>query len=129
MPSKRILITGSRDWTDADTIDQALFQAYLLLKNPSGPQDIVLVSGACPKGADRMAEYVWETQKLRIERHPADWDIHGKKAGPIRNAEMVDLGADLCLAFIRNNSKGASHAAKLAQRAGIPTRIYRQDDK
>lgn len=37
---------------------------------------------------------------------------------------MVDLGADLCLAFIYNDSNGASHTAKLAQRAGITTRIF-----
>ncbi|WP_223885186.1 hypothetical protein [Nocardia colli] len=41
---------------------------------------------------------------------------------------MVRAGADLCVAFIRNDSAGATHTARMAQQAGIPTRIFRATD-
>lgn len=122
-PSRRLLITGSRDWDDRDLINKALLGAWLDLD-----RDAILISGACPTGADAIAEEVWSHQRLPIERHPADWS-QGKKAGPLRNQEMVDLGADLLLAFIRNDSKGATHTLGAAKKAGIPVREYRINDR
>lgn len=118
---KRILITGSRTWEDADTILEAI-------ENETGDEwtDYTLVSGNCPLGADRMAEDVAESLGIHIERHPADWETHGKRAGFLRNAEMVNLGADVCLAFIRDDSKGATMTATMATRAGIRLKVFRE---
>jgi len=48
----------------------------------------------------------------------------GRAAGFQHNAAMVAAGATVCLAFIRNGSRGASHTTALAEAAGIPTRRY-----
>jgi hypothetical protein len=79
---------------------------------------------ACPTGADHMADEWGRGFGARIEAHPANWVKHGRKAGPIRNALMVADGADICLAFVRNSSAGASHTARLADAAGIPLRRW-----
>ena len=111
---RRVLVTGSRTWTNTEAIRAALAAVW-------GDGTAVLVSGACPRGADRLAEQLWTRWGGHVERHPADWDRHGRGAGYRRNTAMVERGADLCLAFIHAGSPGASHTTALAEAAGIPT--------
>lgn len=120
MTGRRILVTGSRDWADYGTIKHALFEHVR-----TGD---VLVHGDCPRGADEMAARLWQRFHGVTEAWPADWDAHGRAAGPIRNQEMVRAGANLCLAFIRNQSPGAMDCMWRAKGAGIPTVVYRRED-
>lgn len=121
----RILVTGSRTWDDEEAIMRGLVTAQMEVLALQGKHGIpILVSGACPIGADFLAEKFWARThgEEYIERHPADWKRLGKKAGFARNSEMVKLGADVCVAFIKDGSKGATMTADLAEKAGIPTR-------
>ena len=113
--ARRVLVTGSRTWTDQAVIAAALREHWR--------DGAVLVSGACPHGADTIAEQLWATWGGQVERHPGDWST-GRTAGMERNAAIVAAGADVCLAFIRDDSAGASHTARLADLAGIPVRRY-----
>ncbi|MEU5596631.1 DUF2493 domain-containing protein [Streptomyces sp. NPDC020298] len=117
----RILVTGSRDWTDQQTVYSALAEA---VRELSADREVVIVHGACPTGADYMAHEWARGYGAVIEAHPANWVINGRRAGFIRNARMVNLGADVCLAFIKDGSRGASHTARLAEQAGIPVRRF-----
>lgn len=124
----RVLITGSRDWDDYDQMFSTLQRVYASLKD----RNPVLVHGAA-KGADSAAAAIWTRLGGTTEAHPADWKTHQadctpacksrsicKRAGFARNDKMVKLGATLCVAFIKNNSKGATMCAMLADKAGIP---------
>ena len=116
----RILVTGSRDWYNKAVIRNAL--SSVLTKE--GEQVTVVHGGA--RGADYLAQECAHALGYIAERHDADWEKYGKRAGYIRNKEMVDAGADICLAFIKNESKGATMCAALAEQAGIPVEYYRQ---
>ena len=65
---------------------------------------------------------------MRLARSPVEDGVHrthtfNANAGPIRNAEMVALGAEMCLAFHRAiaASRGTKDCARRALAAGIPT--------
>lgn len=111
----RVLVTGSRTWESREEIMYDL--AGLTLLHPG----LTVVHGACPEGADAIAASCARELGLVQEQHPANWRQYGKAAGFRRNAEMVALGADVCLAFIKDGSRGATHTADLAEKAGITT--------
>lgn len=118
-PVRRILITGSRDWVDRSTI-WGVLNAELVY---SGEQGIVVVHGGA-RGADDIADrWAWGHLQagwpVEVEAHLADWDEYGSAAGPIRNREMVALGADVCHAFPLKGSVGTYGCMRLARDAGI----------
>lgn len=118
----RVLVTGSRDWNNKTVIHDAL----LSISTKEGEQ-VTLVHGGA-RGADYLAHLCAIDLGYIVEQHVADWDKYGKRAGYIRNQQMVDSGIDICLAFIYNNSKGATMCVKLAEKANIPTKIWRNND-
>lgn len=124
----RILVTGSRTWRDYALLSAAIVTNVFEHADdkPAPIGNVTIVHGACPRGADALADKFAKHSHCTVERHPADWDTYGRGAGFRRNAEMVNLGADLCLAFIKDDSRGASHTADLAEKAGIKTVRYRQ---
>lgn len=121
----RVLVTGSRTWPDEHLVRRELARVWT---DHGGP--VVVVHGACAAGADHhAAQWVADMNAagydaVSAEPHPANWDAHGRAAGPIRNRLMVEAGADRCLAFIHCGSRGASNCAQLAETAGISTRRW-----
>lgn len=113
----RILITGSRAWNDYGKLSKVLTTE--VSRAIKLGLDVVIVHGSCPTGADAMAQRWCEANGVDFERHPADWS-QGKKAGPLRNQAMVDLGADVCYAFPKDSSRGTRDCMKRASKAGIP---------
>jgi hypothetical protein len=117
----RILVTGSREVDAAAERIVCAALAQAVIDAARVDRDIVIVHGAA-RGVDTVASF-W-APPLRVERHPADWERYGKQAGVIRNMGMVDLGADVCLAFPRLGSRGTWHCVRYAADHDIPVRIY-----
>ena len=128
---RRVLITGSRQWVDGQAIFNDLDAEYDASGGPRGEGLTVVHGGAA--GADHLAgkwvEYRREAGFLNIhaEVHLANWDLHGRKAGVLRNLEMIGARVDICLAYIYDNSRGATHCSTAAHQAGIETRVTRFD--
>lgn len=120
--SVRVLVTGSRTWTDARTVYAALEERHAA----HGAQ-LVIVHGACPHGVDELAARWCRRHGVAQEPHPARWHRDGRfdrRAGFARNAAMVDSGPVEVLAFIRAGSPGASHCARYAEARGVPVRRW-----
>lgn len=119
----RVLVCGSRDWEDFD----AIMRVMVFLQGAAGHgKEIVVIHGAC-RGADQLADRVAKYMGFETEPYPADWDAHGRAAGPIRNQQMLDDGQpDLVLAFHPDikQSRGTKDMVNRARKAGIPVRIY-----
>jgi hypothetical protein len=109
----RILVCGSRSWTDAAAIRRRL-RAF---------PGAVVVSGAA-RGADSLAAQEAYRMGLAVELHPADWQRDGRRAGFLRNLAMLDSGVDLVLAFWDGSSRGTAHTMAEARRRGIPVEVY-----
>jgi hypothetical protein len=118
----RILVTGSREFTS-----ELLAYAIVYDLMDEFGKDIVLVHGNA-RGADKLMAYSAGLLDLETESHPADWEKHGKAAGFIRNKEMVDAGAEVCIALLVDGEpcRGTRHCAGLAEETGIPVRWYTQ---
>lgn len=89
----RILICGSRKWTEEEPIRTAL-QKYA--------HSDTIITGGCT-GADIIAHKIAVELKLQTEVYPVsaiDWKKYGPAAGPIRNQKMLKEGKpDIVLAF------------------------------
>lgn len=89
------------------------------------PAKVTIVHGAA-QGADRLAAQAARELGMRVEPHRADWDTHGKAAGPIRNQQMLDAGATRVFAFVDQplaEARGTADVVGRARRAGIPTTV------
>lgn len=125
----RLLITGSRNhqWTPYDS--QALLIAVRDIVDETQKNPVIVHGGAT--GADTEAALHGQRLfNLQTEVHRADWKKYGRAAGPIRNKQMVELGADLCLAFPDHPKNQGGHGSRgtwdcidLAQQAGIPVLV------
>jgi hypothetical protein len=127
----RLLITGSRTWDHASSITHVIQAA---LKTASGLGEILTVVHGGAYGADAIAgsstrRGFRDGWPIREEAHRAEWERYGKRAGMIRNQAMVNLGADLAAAFIRDHSRGATHCLRLIEAAGIPVVVVRWEDR
>jgi len=123
----KILVTGSRTWTD---------ELIIIRELSKFPPGTIVVHGAA-RGLDSLADKIARSFGLIPRSYPItteDWNRLGPRAGGLRNSAMLKyenpdkdgVGIDLCLAFTDDyleNSRGTNDMVKKAMRAGIKTKI------
>ena len=107
---------GSSDWM-LKVKEREDGMSYLQDLSIQWPDDIVVVSGGA-KGADSLGEEWGYCSGLEIDRFPAAWDLYGKRAGFIRNQQMLDSGIDEAVEFPGGN--GTADMRRRLEGAGIP---------
>lgn len=118
----RLLVCGSRDWTNKEIIKKEILE---LQKNNNIE---VVIHGAC-RGADLISGIVASELQIPIEEYPADWKSDGRSAGPKRNQKMLDEGKpDFVLAFHDDidESKGTKDMILRVKKAGVTFKVIRE---
>jgi hypothetical protein len=107
----RVLVCGGRDFDNWERMTDVL--------EPIGAS-VIIEGGA--KGADFLARAWAKDRCITVEEFEADWKAYGKKAGPIRNQQMIDEGKpELVVAF--PGGFGTNDMMRRAEKAGIPVKL------
>lgn len=114
----RIVVAGCRDFCDYDAAKEYIDEC---LGELSENGDIVFVSGAC-RGADMLGERYAREHGFEIERYPAQWELLGKSAGPVRNRKMAEI-SDLIICFWDGVSRGTRSIIDYAEKIGKTVKI------
>lgn len=113
----KVLVTGSRGWTDA----QKLGDTLAALK-----PTLIIHGGA--RGADRLADEWAKKNGIQTQIHLPDWEGYGKRAGMIRNEQMLNESRpDVVVAFWDGASRGTLHMIGYAGRRRYKVEIVRLD--
>lgn len=107
----KVLVCGGRDFDDEGLLGSRLWH----LRNENGLTHVIH-GGA--NGADKLAGE-WARSQYSVQEVicPANWYLHGKAAGPMRNRAMAEIGPDLVLAF--KGGRGTENMVKTAEALGI----------
>ncbi|MDR9764170.1 DUF2493 domain-containing protein [Rhizobium redzepovicii] len=108
----KIAFSGGMDYNDHERIWAKLDQAYA--KHP----DMVLLHGASPKGAERIAACWAEARKVTQICFKPNWTKHAKAAPFRRNDEMLSVMPAGVIIFPGSGITG--NLADKARRLGIP---------
>lgn len=122
MEDYRVIIAGGRNFINYVMVAE---RCEYYLQNKLKTHNVIILSGHA-SGADSMGEKFAEDHNLKCELHPANWELYGKAAGPIRNEEMAKV-ADALIAFWDGKSPGTKSMISLARRKGLQVAVVRYD--
>lgn len=124
----KIIINGSRDFYNY-TYLRLILKDYIMT-NQINPELIEIISGGA-KGADTLAIKFAKEYNLNYKVMNADWNKYGKRAGIIRNAEMLTYAISnpndiaILISFWNGTSKGTKHMIDISNDKGIIVKVIK----
>lgn len=103
----KVIIAGSRHMP---------FSCYPLIAQAVARAHFPVTEVVCgeARGADTFGKKWAYEVGIPVKSFPADWNKHGKGAGPIRNREMAEY-ADALIVFIWDASRGSANMLRTMQ--------------
>ncbi len=115
----RVLVCGGRDYGNWGYL-------YATLNDIDSIYGITEIIHGGATGADKLAGRYAELTTKACKVFSADWNKHGKKAGYLRNKQMLEEGQpDLVVAF--PGGKGTQNMIDIAKKAGVEVKQYGND--
>lgn len=115
----KVLICGDRNWNNFKLIEDFILTL---------PKDTTIIEGNC-RGADKISGFLARKHGLKVITVPAEWTLYGKRAGPIRNKEMINMfNPDLVVAFHNHieDSKGTKNMMEQTIKAKIKFKLIKE---
>lgn len=112
----RLIIAGSRTYNNYPAFEDKMefYTGHIT-------EEVELFCGEA-KGPDSMGKMYALERGWKIRSFPAEWDLYGKSAGPIRNKEMAEQ-ATHCICFWDGQSRGTKNMIELAKQYNLKLRI------
>ncbi len=121
-------VVGSRSFNDYPLLEKTLNEIISNIQQTrrvGREEPITIISGGA-NGADTWAEIYSIKHNCELQVFEAEWDKYGKKAGPMRNKQIVEA-SDMIVAFWDGESKGTLNTIQEAGKRGskVDLRIIR----
>ena len=115
----KVLITGGREYSNRKYVFE-----YLDEFHKATPISLLIHGGAT--GADYLAGEWAKSREIPFKVYPAEWKKYGKRAGPIRNQQMLDEESpEFVIAFPGNS--GTKDMINKAEKAKIT--VFKPNEK
>lgn len=105
----KTIIAGGRDIHDYQLVLDAIEESQI-------PISVVVSGGAA--GVDSLGERYADEMNITLHVYKADWQRHGRAAGPIRNKKMAE-NAEALIAIWDGKSKGTKNMIETARKHGL----------
>lgn len=117
----RLIIAGGRDATEFNVLSALEDCRFAGPFDPRNADEVVCGEA---KGADREGK-IWATKNgITVVSFPAEWKEYGRRAGPIRNAQMGNYATHL-LAVWDGKSTGTKNMIEYAKKKGLVVHVFR----